>query len=77
MFLKEKCKKKICFTIVKFNVFNPFVPSAPFLYSLKTSKNLNVFWCFQGVGEECLGTGFKFKLLNQLGCKQSIFVNVT
>ena len=27
---------------------NPFVPNAPFLYSLKTSENLTVF-CFQGV----------------------------
>ena len=69
MFLKEKCKKKIYFAIVKFNDFNPFVPSAPFLYPLKTSENLNVFWCFQGVAEWCLGIGFKFKLLNQLRCK--------
>ena len=60
MFLKEKCKK-ICFTIVTFNVFNPFVPIAPFLHPMKTSDNLNVFWCFQGVGEEWLGIGFKFK----------------
>ena len=28
---------------------NPFVPSAPFLYPLKTSENLMVFWCFLGV----------------------------
>ena len=25
---------------------NPFVPNAPFLYPLKTSENLRVFWCF-------------------------------
>ena len=56
MFLKEKYEKKICFTIVKFNVFNPFVSSA---------------------GEECLGIGFRFKPLNQLRCKWSIFVNMT
>ena len=54
IFLKEKSKKKICFTNIKFNALNPFVPSAPFLYPLKTSENLNVFWCFQGVEEECL-----------------------
>ena len=48
MFLKEKCEKKICFTIVKFNVFNSFVSNAPFLYPLKTSENLNDFWCFHG-----------------------------
>ena len=69
MFLKEKCKKKICFTIVKFNVFNPFIPSATFLYPLKTSENLNVFWFFQGLGEDCHGIGFKFKFKNQLRCK--------
>ena len=69
MFLKEEFKKKICFTIVKFNVFNPFILSAPFLNPLKTSGNLNVFYCFQRVGEERLEIGFKFKLLNQLNCK--------
>ena len=52
-----------------------FVPSAPILYPLKASEN--VFWCFQCVMEECLRIGFKFKLLNQLRCKQSIFVNMT
>ena len=30
-------------------VFDPFVPCAPFLYPLKASENLTVFWCFQGV----------------------------
>ena len=68
MFLNEKCKKKICLAIVKFNVFNPFGPSAPFLYQLKTLENLNLFRRFQGVGEECLKIGFKFQLLNQLRC---------
>ena len=34
---------------------NPFVPSAPFLYPLKTSENLKVFWCFQGVEKGCTG----------------------
>ena len=33
-----------------------FVPNAPFLYPLKTSENLTVFWCFQGVGKECIGS---------------------
>ena len=32
-------------------VLNPFVPSASFLHSLKTSENLTIFWCFQGVRE--------------------------
>ena len=34
---------------------NTFVPNAPFPYSLKTSENLSVFWCFQRVGERCIG----------------------
>ena len=54
------------FPLVKFDVFNQFVPRAPFLYPLKTLENLNVFWCFQGVGEECLTIGFNFELFNHL-----------
>ena len=30
----------------------PFVPNKPFLYRLKTSENLTVFWCFQGGREK-------------------------
>ena len=26
-----------------------------FVYTLKTSKNITVFWCFQGVKKECTG----------------------
>ena len=36
--------------------FNPFVPSAPFLYPLKTSENLTVFWCFQEVKKGFFGS---------------------
>ena len=35
-------------------LFNPFVPSAPFLYPLKTSENFMVFGCFQGVEKRCI-----------------------
>ena len=35
--------------------FNAFVPNAPFLYPLKISENLTVFWCFQGVEKEWIG----------------------
>ena len=35
--------------------FNPFIANAPFLYSLKTSENLTIFRCFQGVEKECIG----------------------
>ena len=34
---------------------NPFVPNASFFYPLKTSENLTVFWCFQGVEKGCIG----------------------
>ena len=34
---------------------NPFVPNAPFLYPLKISENLTVFWCFQRVEIGCIG----------------------
>ena len=34
---------------------NPFVPNATFFYPLKTSENLTVFWCFQGVEKGCIG----------------------
>ena len=36
-------------------MFNPFVPNAPFLYPLKTSENLTVFSCFQGIEKGCIG----------------------
>ena len=34
---------------------NPFVSHAHFLYTLKTSENLKVFWRFQGVEKGCIG----------------------
>ena len=36
-------------------LINPFAPNTPFLYPLKTSENLTVFWSFQGVEKECIG----------------------
>ena len=36
-------------------MFNPLVPNAPFLYPLKTSENLKVFWYFQAVWKGCIG----------------------
>ena len=35
--------------------FNPIVLDAPFLYPLKTSENLTVFWCFQRVKKGYIG----------------------
>ena len=34
---------------------NTFVPNAPFLYPLKTTESLMVFWCFQGMAKGCIG----------------------
>ena len=36
-------------------VFTPFVPNASFLYHLKTSGNLKVFWWFQWIEKVCIG----------------------
>ena len=35
--------------------FNSFISNAPFLCPLKTSENLTVFLCFQGVEKGCTG----------------------
>ena len=47
-------------------VINSFVPITPFLYPLKTSENLTVFWCFQWVEKGCIGSEWvnKKMLLN-------------
>ena len=45
---------------------NPLVPNAPFLYPLKTSENVTVFWCFQGVGKGCIGNKWVKGKLNAL-----------
>ena len=38
----------------RYFLINPFVSNAPFLYPLKTSENLTVFWCFQGLEKGCI-----------------------
>ena len=43
------------FTLRAIVELNPLVPNAPFLYPLKTSENLKVFWCFYGVQKGCIG----------------------
>ena len=45
-FLQDRCQ---------YTNINPFVPNAPFLYQLKASENLTVFWCFQGVEKGYIG----------------------
>ena len=51
-FLKQRLPQEIFASFC--NEFNPFVPNAPFLNPEKTSENLTVFWCFQGVGKWCI-----------------------
>ena len=46
-----------------FNFIKPFVPNALFIYLLNTSENLTVFWCFQGVEKECIGSEWVKKRL--------------
>ena len=48
-------KVKEIYKILRFtNYANPFFPNALFLYPLKTSAKLTVFWCFQRVEEGCI-----------------------
>ena len=53
--LSAPTKHVSIFVCGKKSVVNPFVPNAPFLYPLKTSEKLKVFWCFQGVEKGCIG----------------------
>ena len=41
--------------IIKRQPVNPFIPTAPFLYPLKTSEKRKVFWCFQWLEKGCIG----------------------
>ena len=36
-------------------IIEPICSQCTFLYSLKTSENLKVFWCFQKVEKGCIG----------------------
>ena len=53
--------------LTSYSVFfiNPFLPNAHFLYPLKTSENLMVFWCFQGVEKGCIGNEWVNKKLHK------------
>ena len=48
-FLQLHYKLFLAICLFYFVHFNSFVPSAPFLYSLKTPENLTIFLHFQGV----------------------------
>ena len=52
-------------TIADFSFqINPFVPNVPFLYPLKKSENLIVFWCFQEGRERVYWEQMGERLLN-------------
>ena len=53
MFLKERCKQKICFTVVKFNFFNPFCSQCTLSLPPENIRKLKCFLVFLGVIEEC------------------------
>ena len=53
--IKTSKRHPVSMVLMSSTKFNPFVPKAPFLYPLKTSENLRVFWCFQGVQKGCTG----------------------
>ena len=52
---------------------NLFVPDTPFLYPLKTSENLKVFWYFQGVKKGCIGDEW-VKFFNEVFCLTILWV---
>ena len=62
-------------------LLNPFVPNESFFYPLKTSGNLKIFLCFEGVDKECIGkkwvkfVSFRFvnNVYNLLLQKQVLF----
>ena len=57
----------LCYLFMYVESFNPFVASAPFLYPLKISENLPVFWCFQGLEKRCIGNKW-FDLFKVFRC---------
>ena len=61
------------------NMINPFVPSASFLYPLKTSENRKVFWCFQRVESGYLGNEWinhDFVIFDLVNYKQANIKNL-
>ena len=65
-------KVKEIYKILRFtNYANPFFPNALFLYPLKTSAKLTVFWCFQRVEEGCIWNKW-VKSSPQIGMKTNV-----
>ena len=58
--------KKKSIPVTNENLGNPFVPNTSFLYPLKTSENLLVFWCLLGVEKGCIGNEWVKPCVNRL-----------
>ena len=54
-------RKEVCVSMYIEQMLNLFVSSPPFLYPLKTSENLMVFGCFQGVEKWYIGEKWNLK----------------
>ena len=65
IYLRQSLRKKLSLSK---NLIKPFVPSAPFLYPLKTSETHKVFWCFPGLEKGCIGNEWVKKF-------HSLFIN--
>ena len=50
-----KIANMLNFLLSGFLKFNSFFPNAAFLYLLKTSENIKIFWCLQGLEKGCIG----------------------
>ena len=56
---------------------NQFVSNAHFIYPLKTSDNLTVFWCFKGVEKGCIGKEWIRNAINKTFSKvNNIILNL-
>ena len=61
-FMKILCREQYK-TSLKL-LLKQFVPNALFLYPLKTSENLTIFWCFPGVEKRCIGNKWVNEMRN-------------
>ena len=72
MFLKEKCKKNICFIVLNLTFLTSWFPTHTFSAPWKQRKTLlfcDVSW---GAGEECFGNGLYFWGVNSLFLSSSL-----
>ena len=52
--MSNNFQQVVIFSIFSIYSANPFVPSVPFLFPLKTARNSKIFWCFQSVEKGCI-----------------------